>query len=358
LYDYSIIIPIGGERNSRGLLAEKYRTTGPEGVLRLRMKEALMLKGASTILDTCVSVKAGETVFIVTDMVKEGIGQVLAAAAVERGAEVILGIMQPRERAGQEPPRVIAEGMKHADVVLLPVSFSVTHTYAVKEAAAKGARLLVLTDFTEDMLIKGGIEADFRELKPTCKFVADAFARGSRVHVTSPGGTDLRMDITGRRGNALYCIVEPGEFSTIPTVEANVSPLEGTANGRIVADASVPYLGIGVLDEPIVAEVENGFITRISGGRQAEVLRKDLESHNDRNSFNIAELGVGLNPKCRMCGIMLEDEGVIGTAHIGIGTSITLGGVTKAPCHYDLLMWNPRIEVDGVCLVDGDKVVF
>lgn len=322
----------------------------------MRMKEAMMFKGARTILDVCVSVKAGEQVFIVTDMYQEGIGQVLAAAAVERGAEVTLGIMTPRARAGQEPPKIIAEGMKHADVVLLPVSYSVTHTYAVKEAAASGARLLVLTDFTEEMLIRGGIEADFRELKPICKSVADAFAQGKRVHLTSPGGTDLTMDITGRRGNALYCIVEPGEFSTVPTVEANVSPIEGTANGRIVADASIPYLGIGVLDEPVIAEVKDGFITKISGGRQADILLKDLESHNDKNSFNIAELGIGLNPKCRMCGIMLEDEGVVGTAHIGIGTSITLGGHTKAPCHYDLIMWNPRVEVDGNLVIDGTRV--
>ena len=53
---------------------------------------------------------------------------------------------------------------------------------------------------------------------------------------------------------------------------------------------------------------------------------------------------------------MLEDEGVISTAHIGIGTSITLGGVVKAPTHYDLLMWNPRIEVDGRVIVDGNEI--
>ena len=70
-------------------------------------------------------------------------------------------------------------------------------------------------------------------------------------------------------------------------------------------------------------------------------------------SFNIAELGVGLNPKCRMLGIMLEDEGVLGTAHIGIGTNITLGGNIKAPCHYDLLVWRPRIEVDGGLVIEG-----
>lgn len=323
----------------------------------MRMKEALMLQGARKVLDECVGLREGESVYIVTDMIKEGIGQTLAAAAVERGAEVVMSVMKPRRRAGEEPPKVIAAGMKQADVVLIPVSYSVTHTYAVREAAEHGARLLVMTDFTEDMMISGGIEGKFREIKPTCKAVANAFEKGSKVHLTTPGGTDLRFDIAGRRGNALYCVVEPGEFSTIPTVEANVSPLEGSASGVIVADASIPYLGIGVLDEPVVAEVKDGFITKITGGRQADILRRDLESHNDPNSFNIAELGVGLNPCCKMCGIMLEDEGVIGTAHIGIGTNITLGGNTKAPCHYDLLMWMPRVEVDGRVVVDGDKVL-
>jgi leucyl aminopeptidase (aminopeptidase T) len=316
-----------------------------------------MFKGARTILDVCVSARAGESLCIVTDHNKEFIARVLEAAAFERGLKTVVMVMEPRERAGQEPPEAVSAAMKHSDICLLPVSRSITHTYAVQEAAAAGSRVLVLTDFREDTLVHGGIEADFREVKPVCKAVAEAFAKGSSLRITSPGGTDLTVDITGRRGNALYCIVEPGEFSTVPTVEANVSPVEGSARGRIVADASVPYLGIGLLQEPVVAEVEAGFITSIKGGAQAMTLLRDLESHDDRNSFNIAEVGVGLNPKCRMIGVMLEDEGVLGSAHIGIGTSVNLGGITKAPCHYDLLMHMPRIEVDGRLVIDGDKVV-
>lgn len=319
----------------------------------MEMKETLMMKGAATIMDNCVSLKAGETILIVTDMRQERIAKVLAAAAAERGAEVVVSTMTPRKRAGEEPPKLVAESMKHADVILIPVSFSVTHTFAVKEAAEHGARILVLTDFTDEMLVKGGIEADFRAIKPICKGLANAFAKGSSIHLTTPGGTDLWLNAEGRRGNALYCVVEPGEFSTIPTIEANTSPVEGSANGVIVADASIPYLGIGVLDEPVRVTVKDGFITNIEGGKQAAVLSKDLASHNDHNCYNIAEIGVGLNPKCRLCGIMLEDEGVVPTAHIGIGTSITLGGTVKAPTHYDLLMWEPKIEIDGKVVLDG-----
>lgn len=317
-----------------------------------------MNKGAQTIIDICTKVKAGEKVVIITDPAKVKIAEAIAAVAIERNAETIIAIMEQRKRAAEEPPARIAELMLNSDVVIVPVSISITHTYAVKNAAANGARIIVMTDFTEEMMVSGGIEANFEELKPICKSLADVFAKGNKLRLTTKAGTNLIMDITGRRGNALYCIVEPGEFSTLPTVEANVSPLEGTANGTIVADASIPYLGIGVLESPIYFDVVDGFITDIRGeGEQAKTLIENLASHNDKNVYNIAELGVGLNPSCRMCGIMLEDEGVINTCHIGIGTSITLGGIIKTAIHYDLLMWNPKIEIDGKLVLDGSKLL-
>ncbi|MEG2204903.1 MAG: leucyl aminopeptidase, partial [Oscillospiraceae bacterium] len=61
---------------------------------------------------------------------------------------------------------------------------------------------------------------------------------------------------------------------------------------------------------------------------------------------------------CRFIGFMLEDEGVYGSAHIGIGTSITLGGVVKAACHYDLIMHRATVEADGVVILrDGVLLV-
>jgi leucyl aminopeptidase (aminopeptidase T) len=203
-------------------------------------------------------------------------------------------------------------------------------------------------------MISGGIEADFDKQRPVCKKIAQLFRDGKKAHLTTPLGTDLSLDLEGRRGNALTCIVEPGEFSTVPTIEANFSPNEGTAEGTIVADASIPYLGIGVLTEPVKVKVHEGMITEITGGIQAKMLKDNLEKQNDPMVYNIAELGVGLNPKARMCGIMLEDEGVFGVVHIGIGTNITLGGKIKAAVHYDLLMYQATLELDGsLILKDG-----
>ncbi|MFQ9938927.1 MAG: hypothetical protein ACLRW2_11285 [Parasutterella excrementihominis] len=92
-----------------------------------------------------------------------------------------------------------------------------------------------MTDFTPEVMMHGGIEADFDQIKPTCIAVAKALETAEEIHITSPGGTDLRFNTKGRRGNALYCVVEKGQFSTIPTIEANTTPIEGTAEGIVYA---------------------------------------------------------------------------------------------------------------------------
>jgi leucyl aminopeptidase (aminopeptidase T) len=322
------------------------------------MKRIEMMRGARTVVETCAGVKQGESVLIVTDTNMVEIAEVLAQAVQERDAEPIMAVMIPRKGHGEEPPPSVAEAMKKANVFLTPVSTSITHTRSTKEAVAAGSRGIIMTAFTEDLLIRGGIQADFQKQKPICLEVARRFKEAKVVKLTNPAGTSLIMQKEGRRGNALYCIVEPGEFSTVPTIEANFSPIEGTAEGVIVADASIPYLGIGVLKEPVRCKVEKGFIVEISGGPQAHVLKKDLESRKDPNCYNVAELGVGLNPASQMTGIMLDDEGVFGSVHIGIGSNITLGGNIKAATHYDLLMWGATIELDGKVMLDRGNLNF
>lgn len=318
------------------------------------MDKLQMAKGAHTLIQVCAKVKAGEKLLVVTEQSMLSIAQSLIEAAYQAGAEPVLMLMPPRLVNGQEPPDTVSAAMKESDVFYCVVNRSITHTHAVKQAVAAGSRGLVLTQFTESMMSEGGITVDFEAAAPLCRAMAKALAGAESLHLSTPLGTDLRFSARGRRGNALCGLVEAGHFSTVPTIEANVSPLEGTAQGRIVADASIPYLGIGLLHEPVSCLVKDGMITAIEGGAQAETLRKDLASHEDPLVYNIAELGVGLNPACRFTGFMLEDEGVFGSVHIGIGSSLTLGGNVKAKCHYDLIMTGATLMADGRVLIkDG-----
>lgn len=321
------------------------------------MKEILMSKGAKKILDVNIKLKEGESLLIITEIGMENMAKVIAKEAYLIGAEPVISIILPRETDGAEPPKMIAESMKESSAFICLVQKSITHTHAVRNAVNSGSRGIMLTQFTEDMLISGGINADFETIKPLCIKISKILENADNVHLTTIHGTDLKFSAKGRRGNALYDIVEKGEFSPLPTIEANVSPLEGTAEGIIVADASIPYIGIGLLDEHISFTVNKGMIVDIKGGKQAEILKNDLLSKDDPMVYNIAELGIGLNPECKFIGLMLEDEGVYGSVHIGIGSNLTLGGNIKAACHYDLIMTGATLVADGVKIIDNGEVI-
>lgn len=320
------------------------------------MKQILMAKGARTIVEVCAGTKPGEKAVIVTEPCMLSMAEAMAAAVIAAGAEPVITVLTPRSADGQEPPEPVAAAMKASNVFFNVVRTSITHTRATRDAAAAGSRGMMMTQFSEEMLMGGGINADFRAIAPQCEAVAKALEGSETIHLTTPHGTDLTFSARGRRGNALTCLIEPGMFTTVPTIEANVSPLEGTAEGTIVADASIPYIGIGLLKEPITFKVEKGMIVSITGGSQADILKRNWESKNDPLVYNVAEMGIGLNPECRFIGYMLEDEGVYGSVHIGTGTNITLGGVIKAACHYDLIMTGATIVADGRYVLKDGKV--
>ncbi|MCC5862588.1 MAG: leucyl aminopeptidase [Gammaproteobacteria bacterium] len=323
------------------------------------LKEARMMRGARKLVEVCAEVQPGEQALIVTDVHTDAsIAEVLFGALLSAGARPTI-IQTPSGKTDSgEPEPVVAAAMAAADVVFTPVGVSMTHTHAVQDVCKRGGRVVALTQWTPGMMMGGGIDADFAAIEPRVRRVAAIWDTGEQVRVTTAAGTDLTLDIRGRLGSphAKTGIVRKGDFHPVPDIESPVSPV--SAQGRIVCDASIPYLGIGVPDQPVTLEVRDGNVVSIEGGRAADIVRASWEAMDDPGVYNIAELGIGMNPCCRLLGLMLEDEGVANTCHIGVGTSITLGGTVKAKCHYDFIMHRPTITVDGECIMrDGELLI-
>nr|WP_246830693.1 aminopeptidase [Nosocomiicoccus sp. HMSC059G07] len=317
----------------------------------------LMSVGAKQVVEICANVKKDETVCIVTEPKTLSIAEAISIAVSNVGAEPIITIIKPRIADSTEPPEAVAETMRKSDVFISAVYTSITHTHAVKNAIESGSRGIMLTQFDENMLIDSGVLADFPAAAPTCEKVGALLENANEIHLTTIYGTDLKMTAKGRKSNSMTGMVKAGQFAPVPTIEANVSPNEGSAEGVIVVNSSIPYIGIGILNENVICEVKDGFITSISGGKEAEILSEDLKNKNDKFVYNIAEIGVGLNPRCKFNGLMLEDEGVYGSVHIGIGSSITLGGNVKANCHYDLIMTGVTLVIDGKTVIKNGEVL-
>jgi leucyl aminopeptidase (aminopeptidase T) len=233
-----------------------------------------------------------------------------------------------------------------------------SHTKARFEAQAAGCRFCLMSDYTVDMLISGGLNADLTAVKTNVERMAEIFGQSKVIRITAPGGTELTARVEGRRANAYHGFAHrPGTYSLCQCQEANISPIEGETEGMIVIDAAVAGWLL-IENQPITIHVKAGRVVSIEGGKEAEILRKHLAAMNDENVYNIAEIGVGLNPECRLIGSVLEDEGVLGTAHIGIGSNITLGGRVSAKAHEDLMIWNPCLEADGRVIQKGRDLFF
>ena len=318
------------------------------------------MKGASIVVDTCAAIEPGEDVLVVTDWQVSDVAERVAAAANERDANVTMAMMDPREYDGNEPEDTVAAAMMEADVIITPVHRSITHSSATAEAKENGARVISMVKFTDEQLVRGGLYADYEGMRPHCEEMARKFTEASEARVTSPQGTDVTVDLEGRDGNAHPGIAdEPGEFTALVHIESNIAPVEGGTDGTVVFDGAIPNLDIGVLEEPVRMEIEDGAVTSVEGGKEAKTIERVWAEHDDPAVYNIAQLAVGMNPECpEFNGWFSNDHGRYGNVHFGIGTSSNLGGTTRAPVHFDAMMAEPTLELDGEVVVEDGEFTF
>ena len=73
---------------------------------------------------------------------------------------------------------------------------------------------------------------------------------------------------------------------------------------------------------------------KIDGGVEARALAAHIDGV--KNATNIAELGIGLNPKSRLTGGITEVKKRLGTAHMALGDSAAgYGGKVTSDVHLD-----------------------
>lgn len=319
------------------------------------------MKGASIVVETCAAVEPGENLLIVGDWRTADVCERVAAAGAERDATVSMTLMAPREYDGNSPPATVGAAMKEADVVITPVHRSITHSPETTAALDSGTRVVSLVKHTPEQLRTGGLYADYESMRPHCNEMAEKFGDASHARVTTDRGTDVTFGLDGRPGNSHPGIVEgPGDFTAAVNIEANISPVEGSTEGRMIFDGSIPNLDIGVLHDDVIMDVEDGAVVNVEGGREGEKIKTVWADHDDPAVYNIAQLAVGMNPECtEFNGWFSNEHGVFGSVHVGIGTSSTLGGTTRAPVHFDAMMSDPTLELDGeVVLEDGEFTFF
>lgn len=306
------------------------------------------------VVRECMGIEPAEEVLVVCNPVTEEIGALMRIEAQGDGADATLAVISERDSAAAEPPDPVAAAMAAADVVLAPTIQSLSHTAARKRASENGVRIGTLPGVTEDMLARL-MNADLAEMRRRSWAVAEALNRGTEARITCPNGSDLRLGLEGR-----MAIADGGELSTrgafgnLPCGEGFIAPVEGTADGTLVIDGSIAE--IGQLETPVALTIRAGHLVEATGSDGARLM--ELLTAHGEDGTNVAELGIGTNEEATLTGNILEDEKILGTAHVAFGASAAIGGTVQVPVHLDCVVLEPTIEIEGERIADGGELLF
>ncbi len=301
------------------------------------MNKAALFKN---VLSNSMGLKKGESLLFVTDRLLYPIANLFYRGSLKMGYESLLIEIPDIEIHGQEPSSVVAKILKTVDVALLITSKSLSHTRAREEASKLGVRIASMPGVSREVIMRS-LNLDYREIKRSIKRVSDKLSKTKNVKVLTSKGSDISFSIEGRVGFGDYGIYrKDGDFGNLPAGEAFIAPLEGSANGVVVIDGSIA--GFGKLNGDIKIWIEKGKLIKSKPSKFMSFI-----SNFGNKALNLAEFGIGLNPKARVTGNVLEDEKVINTAHFAFGTNKSFGGEVNAGIHIDGVFFDPQIYLDS-----------
>jgi leucyl aminopeptidase (aminopeptidase T) len=321
-----------------------------------------MVDNARAALQWTLKLKEGENILVIVDKEHMTIGAAFQKAAEELGGKSEIFVLPEGKRPFYDVPLYLSDMLKGRDVMVNALASIAEETpfriKLIKAEMAVGARIGHGPGITESMMTEGPMSIDFESVAGVGKKLMSSFEGAGKIRLTAPAGTGITFSISGRAFQT-DMVIRSGHMGNLPPGEIWCAPVEDSADGIIVSDGSVGDLGA----------VPANLSIQVRGGRIAELSCDDTEflgkirnlTSVDEMASVIGEFGIGINPRARITGNLLEDEKAGKTAHIAFGNNETMpGGKNNSKTHRDFLFHRPSVDVeyaDGsrrVVLKDGD----
>lgn len=313
----------------------------------------------SRVLDTCLGVRADETVVLLIDGgTDQAVVRGLELGLDARAAHVRIVTVPRYDLPGSEATAHAAQALLDADAAIELTSVFIGSNQARRRATDAGRRYLAMPGVTAQTFRLGGpYDVDFDALSVTTRAIAALWESSDTFRVTTPAGTDLSGSIRGRKGRALTGIArDPGAYMAPPDIESGTAPVESSASGVVVIDGDYLFMGAGPCREASTLHIRDGVLVGTDGDEAAR-LTEMMARCADPRMTNLAEVAIGLNPQGSVCGVAMETESSLGSAHIAFGNSVAYGGTVDAVAHLDCVMQSATLYFDDVPRVVEGKVL-
>ncbi len=319
-----------------------------------------LMPGAKNAVETCLAVRAGESVALIADEVSKPVAASLAAALDERGAiysPFLLEDFGPRPMC--EAPPEILNALETTDVGILCMTPQPGELGArmaiVKIVERRQIRYAHMVGVTAEIM-QQGMRADYRMVDRLSDKLRERMLRAETLTVKSAAGTNIAAHFDpGLDWVKTSGLISPRYWSNLPAGEVFTTP--ATVDGTFVCDATAGDHFNGKYGDlqatPLVLEIKEARLVH------AECARKDLEQefwdycHTDGNSDRVGELAFGTNlGLSQMIGVLLQDEKFPGV-HLAFGDPY--GSQTHAD-------WASKTHVDVLTRrcdvwIDDDQVI-
>ena len=245
-------------------------------------------------------------------------------------------------------------------LVVYMTSFTLHYRPEIRAALDAGARVLaamqpaaVLARLPFDPEVRRRVSAGAALLDPALE-----------IRITSPAGTNLVMDKSGRRALAHYGAADrPGQLDFWTAGMVQAAQLEGTLEGRLVLDAGDCCFRLArVVEQPAAIVFERGRAVAFEGGRDAALIRAALEAGGDEAAFMAGHMAWGMDDRAEWGPHVFTSPDHGGGAHIeafdgniqieiGSNDDVAFGGRNRTSVHLGLCLRRANLWLDGTPVI-------
>jgi len=265
------------------------------------------------------------------------------------------------------PSKGVGAAIMESDLIVYSTTHTLHYTEEIRAALQAGKRVLMAVQPLHALF---RLKADSLVINRTKK-AAEYMRNAEQIRITSDKGTDLTMKRGNRPVLAHYGVAdEPGhsDFWGVGMIET--APLEGSLEGTLVLNTGDQMFYLArYVEEPVKIVFKEGRITGISGGLDAFLIRKHIESFNDENAWMAGHISIGTDKRALWVAQTLpfpesgfpggDSESYYGNVQVEVGSNndVNFCGNNKSKAHLGHCMLNHSLYLDDTLFLEKGKFV-